>query len=865
MTAFFRRLRARLRYRHFTADLQRELEVHRAMAEDALRASGERPEDVHHQATRQLGNVTLARASARDVWIAPWLDSIRQDVRYAVRSLRQSPGFALTALATLMLGVGVNTTLFTLTNALLFRPWRAPDAHELVLAYHRMPRASGEMLVGVSAPELEFLREQATTVNIAGTRPVGGLLVDGATARAASGRLVSGNYFDVLDVPMAIGRGLQREDDQPGRAGVVVLGYDLWRSAFSSDTNIVGRTIRFRNVPVTVIGVAGPGVEESPLAGVPELWVPLWSMSALFPEETFAQEFMSNAAHCCVDLVGRLRPGLNRTRAEAELSVLDRQFRSDEPDGAGMRVTGTETFHTLEAGKMLAVFSLLLAGGSLVLLLTCANVGNLQLARAAARRREVTMRLALGATRRRVVRQLLTEGLVLATAAVSLCLIASSMVVRTVMARVDASVARSLDFTIDVRVLLFAAGLTVVTCLITSLAPALRGTRHLVTGRTSDRPTQRLRSTFLATQVALSVVLLIAAVLLGRGLAQAASQDVGFRLDTLMAIGVERPWQGPDDGRLFLYDVMAAVEDRPVAAAAAMPLGDYSFHTGVRRADEPYEADRPARYQPVSASYFDVLRIPLRSGRVFSDTASNEVVLNETLARMLWPDGEAVGGYLAGAGGTVGRQVVGVVADAHINGLGGIVPTIFHSGAFKSLGEPNEALTYLLFNEGEMTPDELRAVVAGVDRSATTTVQAVGDNVASSLEAATLGARIAGGLGLLALAIVAVGTAGVFSFAVGERTREIGIRLALGASQRRIRALLLRHAGRPIAAGVVVGLLLAALAGPALRGFLYGLSSSDPMAHIAVVLVVVLTAWTATLLPMRRALRVDPAITLRHE
>jgi FtsX-like permease family/MacB-like periplasmic core domain len=319
---------------------------------------------------------------------------------------------------------------------------------------------------------------------------------------------------------------------------------------------------------------------------------------------------------------------------------------------------------------------------------------------------------------------------------------------------------------------------------------------------------------------------------------------------------VDHESQGKDADRGVLRDVMATLDGRQVAAAAAEPLGDMSFHTAVRRAEEPYEADRPAQFQPVSSNYFEVLGIPLRAGRTFSDTSADEVVLNETLARTLWPAGDAVGNHLAGAGGRIGRRVVGIAADAYIAGLGRIEPTIF---------QPAQSLTYLLFNRDVVAADELRAIVAGVDRRAAVGVRAVGDNVGASLEAATHGARVAGGLGLLALAISAVGIAGVFSFMVTEQTREIGIRLALGASRHRVFALLFRRTNRPILVGLVIGLLLSALASPVLRSYLYGLSPSDPPAYLAVVLVVVLTAWTATLLPLRRALRIDPAVTLRHE
>lgn len=855
MTSLLRRIRARLRHRHFNANLREELEAHRAMVEEELQASGLGSDAVRRRTAAQIGNVTLARESARGVWIAPWLESVWQDARYAARSLWRSPGFTATALLTLTLGIGVNTVLFLLLNALLLHPWRSADPHALVRAYHRMEEPSGENLIGVSAPELEFLREHAAAVDVAGTRQVGGALWSGDETRSVRGRLVSSNYFDVLRVPVAIGRGLQSDDDRPDQPAVIVLGHNLWSGLFSSDPNVVGRTVRFRDVPATVVGVAGPGVGEAQFGGTPEVWMPLRTIPLLFPEDTFAREFMSNPGHCCIDLIGRLRPGHNRTRAEAELSGLDRQFRRDrERGGAGMRLTGTEAIHDPEMAKALPVFALLLAGVSLVLLVSCANVGNLQLARAAARRREISVRMALGAARRRVVRQLVTEGLVLSALATSACLVVSSLAARVLMARMDPSLSHTLDFSIDGRVWLFAAGMTVMTALATSLAPALRGTRHLVAGRTADAVSVRLRSTFLAAQVAVSVVLLVAGVLLSRSLVAAASQDVGFRLDTLIAMHVERPSDTGD--RAFLRDVTAALDGRPVAAAAAVPLGDESFHTDARRSDEVPDMNRQVLFLPVSSNYFAVLGIPLRAGRTFRDRAEDEVVLNETLARMLWPDGNAVGGRLAGPGGTIGRQVVGVVADSSVNGLGRMEPTIF---------QPASTLAYLLFDRDTVVPDELSAIVAGVDRAATVTVRAVAENVRESLETTTMGARAAGGLGLLALMVTAVGIAGVFSFVVTERTREIGIRMALGASRQRVRALLLRRTGLPIAVGLTLGLAIAVLAGKALRSYLYGLSPSDPLTYTAVVLVVVSTAWTVTLLPIRRAIRVDPAVTLRHE
>jgi predicted permease len=851
MLRLLRRLRARIRYRDFDADLRRELDVHRAMTEDSLRAAGATPDEARYQGAHRLGHVLTAREAARAVWIAPWLESVWQDSRYAARSLRRSPGFTVTALATLTLGIGVNTTLFAFVNALLWQPWRLPDPDTLVLAHHR----TANRLVGVSVPELVFLQQHATSLDLAASRTVGGQIGTGNALRHVRARLVSGNYFTALRVPIVIGRGLQPADDQYGRPPAIVLGHDLWIAAFASDPRVVGRTIAFRDRSVTVVGVAGPGIGESPLSGSPEVWLPLSAMPALFPEEPFARTFLTQADRCCVDLIGRLRPGSTRARAQAELSTLDRRFRASDTDALGMRVSGTETTYAPEAAKTLPVFALLFAAVLLVLLLACANVGNLQLARAAVRRREIAVRLALGAGRRRVIRQLVTEGLVLSSLATVICLGASSAIARVVASRVDPSLASALDFVIDGRLMLFATALTVGTCLASSLAPALRGTRHPLAGQASDRSTVRLRSAFLAVQVAVSLTLLVSAALLGRGLAQAASQDVGFTLDSLMALSIERTSPGAAADRSFVQSVTAALAGKPAAAAVVPPLADHSLHTAVRRAGDPYEADQPARFHPVTANYFDVLGIPFRAGRTFR-AGADEVVVNETLARLLWPKGGAVGALLAGPDGTAGRQVVGVVADAHISGFGDVGPMLF---------QPADSMTTLLFNRGELAADELRAIIAAADPAARTTLRPIGDNVGTSLASASLGSRIAGGVGLLGLAIVAVGIAGVFSFAVTESRREIGIRLALGASHGRVRALLLGRLAKAIGAGVIVGLVLAGLAGQAVRSYLYGLSPSEPLSYVAAVAAIAVTAWAATFASMRRALRVDPATTLRQD
>jgi predicted permease len=536
---------------------------------------------------------------------------------------------------------------------------------------------------------------------------------------------------------------------------VAVIGHDVWSTFFAADAAIVGRTIRFRDRPVTVVGGAGPGVQESPVAGVPELWLPLSAMAELYANEAFAQDFRASPARCCVDLVGRLHSGASRARAEAELSLLDRRFRSDSTrDILSMRVTGTEMAYEPEAAPVLPAFALALAAAALVWLLTCANVGNLQLARAAARHREMTIRLALGAARHRVVRQLLTEGLLLSVAATIPCLAVSSFAARAAAVRLDSSLASALDFSIGARVLLFATMLATAACLVTSLALALRGTRQLVAGRTADPSGVRLRSTFLAVQVSISIVLLSAAALLSRGIMLAAHQDVGFKLQTLMGLRVDGETQGRDRDPAALRNALAAIGNRHVAGAAAVPLDDDAMRTEVRRAGEPSEANRRARYHPVSSNYFEVVGIPLRSGRFFAEAATNEVVLNETLARMLWPDGAAVGGYLAGPRGTVGDQVVGVVADAHIEELAAIGPMIFR---------PAKRWNYLLFHRGVVAPDALRAVVLSADPRATTTLLAVRDNVASPLEFASLAARVTGIVGLLALAIAGVGIVGVCS------------------------------------------------------------------------------------------------------
>lgn len=663
------------------------------------------------------------------------------------------------------------------------------------------------------------------------------------------------------------GRGFRPDEDDTHRpVNVAVVAHEVWQRDFAGSTALIGQTISVQNVAFTIVGVAPPGMTDSPMEPSPLLWLPLATLPAIQPDNPAAAlAFLTDSVNCCVRIAGRLRAGRSAREAQTELTALDRQFvATDDTAVIGMRVTSTALINQPQVSRQLVpLFLTFFVGVGLVLLLACANVANLQLARAMARRREMAIRLSLGAARRRLVRQLLVEGLLLSSAAAALSLLIARVLPRAILSQVDDGDFSKFDFSPDGRVFVFVAGLCVVTTLVSGLAPALRTTKALVAGRfdLNERRT-RLRSILLAAQIAVSIVLLLSGALLVRGLSAAGAVDPGFALDETRVITIVYPrgMSTGDEGlarrRRFAAAALSAAEHAELAIGASVlvPLGNGHISTGVRLPGEDDSVARNVHTHHVSRGYFDVLKMPMKAGRTFQpgDTL-DAVVVNESLARLLWPDGMAVGRELLT---DRLRPVVGIVADARTESLDRVEPTMFEQAA---------TFDVVLTADSPATVEQFKALAQQAEPQVTFRDEPLNDNLRDQLRASRVGAALAVAMGLLALLLAAVGTFGVFSYVVAERTKEIGVSVALGGRTHQVLAALLRRMAWPVIGGVLAGVLASCAIGPLIGQSLYGVSPFDPVAHGAVAALLVFSAITASFLPARRALRIDPATTLRHE
>jgi predicted permease len=873
MIATLRRLRARIRNRRFERDIAEELEFHRAMKESDLRRDGLSAEEARFRSIRELGNATLAREDARAVWIAPWLESVWQDVRYAVRNLRTHPGFTLAATATLVLGIGLNTTLFTIFNVIVLRPWPVARPSDVVRVLP-LVRAERGRLDGISFAEFRFLQQRARSFSgliafeRSGARVAASLSGDAEYVQACS---VTANFFDVLGIAMTAGRGFLPEEGVFGSPRpVAVISDALWRRHFGADRAIVGRTAYINQQPFTVVGVAPAQFTGPDTVRRYDAFVPLPAMPMMRPSAHESDVF-ENPERCCAEVAGRLAPDVGAARATAETEALLGGFRKQwKLRPMGVRLTSTANLGALtspgtqEAKPILPVFSLLFAALFLVLLLACANVGNLYLARALGRRREIGIRLAIGADRPRIVRQLLTESLLLSLAAGGLAVVVSEVLTRVILRLSDPGSGLSASTDPDLSVLAFTFGLSLLAAILTGLAPALRATKPgrviATVGLQQAGGRVRLRSLLLATQIAGTTILLVAAGLLTRGIAAGMSSDLGFAINDILVAQLTPP-AGSGDGSLRTGWLREAVDSLnqsglgPIAVTNIAPLADSTMSVGVRLPGERDSDVRQVRLLSASPEYFGLLKIPFVAGRTYDPRPSTpEVVINETLARLLWPGEQAVGKLLL-CGGP--HTIVGVVKDTRVTGFD-TVPPVMH-WAESATSQP----IILLRRGGPNTAAHAHAVLQSLDARIAVTIVPLSDSLRGALRNSIVGAAIAWSIGLLGLALAIVGVFGVFAYVVEERRREIGIRLALGAQGAHVVKLILGETRTATLGGLFVGFVVSLGVGQVLRRYLFGMSPADPIAYCGIALVLLVASALATYVPARRASRIDPAVTLK--
>jgi predicted permease len=840
---------------------------------------GERPEEAEAAARREFGNVVLVKEVTREMWGWMWLEHLLQDIRYGWRFLRRGPGFTFVAVLTLALGIGASTAIFSAVNPILFESLPYPHAERVMMIWDFGPE--GARLHTTFGNYRELLERSRSFEAMAVMRPWQPTMT--GPAERLEGQRVSASYFRVLGVVPALGRDFDPSEDEVNGPKVAIIGEGLWRRRFGGDGAILGQQIRLDDNPYTVIGVM-PAAFEDLLAPSAQVWTPLQYDKSLPPQ---GREWGHH-----LRMVGRLRQGVEIEQARQELNTIARipVMEFSRPPHAslanGLMIRSLQDDMTSGVRPaLLAVLGAVL----LVLLIACVNVTNLLLARGAQRRGEFAMRAALGATRARLVRQLLTESLLLGVIGGVLGMIVAAFGVSALLALSPPGLPRVGAISVDATVFAFAFAITTLVGLLVGLIPALHISRtDLQTGlKQSSRSTagghQLTRRTLVVAEVALALVLLVSAGLLLRSMQRLFAIDPGFETQHLLTMQVQTSGKRFDAATThrFFAQSLENVRQIPGVSAAALtsqlPLsGELEDGYGVHFESSPTgnpEADQGALRYAVSPGYFETMGIPLRRGRLLNtyDTADAPLVvlISESLAKSKFLDQDPIGQRLQiGPSNGPLYTIVGVVGNVKQTSLvlsqsdAVYIPTQqWHLFADKALWLVVRARV----DAASLAP-AVRQAIWSVDKDQPVVrVATMDDLLAASAAERRFALTLFEAFGLVALMLAATGIYGVLSGSVTERTREIGVRLALGATRSQILALVFRQGMRMTALGVLVGLVGAVLSSQALTRLLYGVSRLDPIAYLGVSALLVCVSLIACWVPAWRAARVDPSITLRSE
>jgi predicted permease len=861
--------------RHGNADFDAELESHVAMhTEDGIRA-GLTPEEARRQALICLGGMEQTRQAYRERRTLPWLETLWQDIRFGLRILCKNPGYTAVAVLTLALGIGANTAVFTVAQAALLRSWPAKEPDRMARLIARTPQ--GEE-INFSYADYQDLAGQSRSLEgiLAYNRRVKMLRV-GAESQPVLDDVVSPNYFSVLGIEAQFGRFFSaesRQDDEP----VVVISDSLWHRVFNADPSLVGKQIWLTNRAYTVLAIAPPGFRGLQ-RGVPtDLWLPV---ATEYPSQELAdrknREF---------EVLGRLRPGATPTEAKVELDTLGNRLAAAYPaiDKARSISLISERERLREAITP-ALFLMTAVG--LVLLICCANVAGLVLARSDARRKEVGLRLALGAGRLRLMRQLLTESLLLASLGAALGLLLAAGLLRLVPALMPpAEVELGIELHLDASVLVFTAAAALLSVLVFGLAPAIQASKtSLVSalkgeGTGAVRGVRRwtVRNALVLGEIALSVVLLTASGLVVRSLLYSRSQPLGFdRQRQLIFFDLLPAVSGYNSERSAAF--FEQVQEKAVAlsgvrhAALARRVllsdsgGGLSKRVSIPGVELPQgQLSVPIKWDAVDGNYFRAVGTRLFAGREFNSgdnpSTGRVVVVSQTTAERFWPGQEALGRQIVADGKAC--QIVGIVEDAKINGIHE-TPEPYMYFPFRQM--PSEEGTLIVEADGNSKALTARILseIQRVDRNVPVSVRTMNYLMQQAFWQDQITAGFVVALGALGIFLGAIGLYGVVAFTVSRRSREIGIRMALGAERRDVLRLILGHGLGLAAIGAGIGLLASLAAMRLLSTMLYGVRPTDPVAFAGSAVLVILVALAASWLPARRAASVDPMQSLRTE
>jgi putative ABC transport system permease protein len=840
------------------------------------------PNEAHFAAVRKFGNVTRVQEDTRKVWSFVWLEQFLQDLRYGIRSLARSPGFAVVAIITMALGIGANTAIFSVVNAVLLMPLPYHDPGQLVSVFTQKLQ-DGIPFDGISYLNMEDLRRQNTVfAELAGNTQHELTLIGQGEPTVVSTAGVTPELFSLLGTAPLAGRTFFSEDGKPGAAPVVILNENLWRSRFGADPGILGRSINLDKRAFRVVGIMPAQFRSPILSNKQDIWIPV-SQDSLFGN------WLGRRGGHWMGVIGRLKPGVSIAQAQAQMDTVSARLAHEFPnDNAGWRLR-VQPLKGVMVGDLKTELLVLLGAVGLVLLIACANIANLLLARATSRGKEMAVRIALGAGRARIVRQLLTESVVLGLLGGVAGIALAFWGVRGLATLLPPGLPQMHAIRIDGGVLAFALLLSLAAGIVFGLAPALFGAGPNVqtnlkegegqTGESGWR--RRARSILVIGEIALAMVLLVAAGLLMRSFAALVSVSPGFHTEHVLKADIQLPrfqYSTPEQWAAFANTLMTRIHNEPglgdSAIGVPLPLDEGFVNLAFEIGGGPTTPGtaQTADYTAISPDYFHVMGIPLLQGRAFSDqdsmSAPRVTVISAAMARRHFPNEDALGRRLTFGfppDPPVTREIVGVVGDVRD----------------VSLSEQPGPMMYVPFAQSPFWGGQLvvkstlstssvvaaiRQDVHAVDKDLPVTdVQTLPEMIGVSVAQTRFRTLLLGLFAAIALALAAAGIFGVISYSVACRTREIGIRMALGAKSAGVMRLILGESTRLVLLGLMIGIPAALGLGHFLASLLFGVRAADPLTFAGVAVLLAVVALAASYVPTRRAMHVDPMVALRHE
>ncbi|MGC2285992.1 MAG: ABC transporter permease [Candidatus Acidiferrum sp.] len=874
-------LHALLRKNHAEQELGSELRFHIERQTEENLAAGMSMQEARRAALREFGGVEQVKEECRETRRANHLENLFQDVRYGLRMLVKSPSFTFFAVAVLALGIAANSAIFSIADAVLLQPLPYRDANRLVMVWEDSSAFGFPKDTPAPGNFADWRSRNQVFEDVSATSFGGSFALTGqGNPEKLTGRDVTANLFSVLGVTPALGRDFRPEDDLPGAAPVAILSHGLWLRRFGGDPQIIGKEISLNYEKCAIVGVMKPGFVFPDREA--EIWTPA----------RFTKEELANHGSHYLEVVARLKPGVSLQAANADLAVIAKQLEKEYPDSNTKVGAFAVPLREELAGDARPAILMLVGAVCFVLLIACANVANLLLSRATGRRRELAMRLALGATRGRIIRQMLTESILLAIFAGTAGLLLSVWGTKFLASLIPEGIAPMAGVGIDGRVLLFTLAVSLATGILFGIIPASRVSQfHLAPmlqlggGRGSvGTGGHQLRDALVICEVALAIVLLAGAALLIRSLENLYHLDPGFRADHVLVVHTALSYPRYDSfkRRESFYDqVLEKVEALPGVVTAGyttwVPLTNPGGASGISIEGRPEPAPGHLlipNIRIISKDYPVALRVRLVSGRLFNrgDDAGTLLValINQTMARNYWPGEDAVGKrFRLGSYKETAPwiTIVGIVGDVHQAGLDlAARPEMYFPYQQQNNGYDPEYLAVRTSGDPMSVAEEVRQQVWSVDNEQPVAgVMPLEDLVDENLASRKMQASLLGGFAGLALLLVTMGIYAVLSFAVAQRTREIGVRVALGAQPRDVLRMIFSQGFQLFWIGAAIGLAAAFALSRAMQHLLYGVSAYDPASFAGVTLLLAAVALLACYVPARRATRVDPLVALRYE